>query len=277
VPRPVASVVIRTKDEAKDLGGVLDALAEQSVARETEIIVVDSGSSDGTVEIALGRGVRVLEIPAKTFSFGGALNTGCQTATSPVGIALSGHAYPPDAGWLERLCRHFDDERIACASGTLGGPNGDLLSEPVLEDVEMARDHPYWGYSNGAGGFRLSLWRQRPFRADMPGTEDKEWAWYWLQRGYLVALDPTLTAIHDHTQEPMLDNYRRARREWRGYSMYLDVAPTSFMAIARSRWTKRGPGQRVPRRRHLASLVGQYVERRRLGWSSRRSATRPMR
>jgi glycosyltransferase involved in cell wall biosynthesis len=62
-PAPLASVVIRSKDEAASIGTTLRALAAQTVADRLEVIVVDSGSSDGTVAIAREAGARVLQTP----------------------------------------------------------------------------------------------------------------------------------------------------------------------------------------------------------------------
>ncbi len=89
----------------------------------------------------------------------------------------------------------------------------------------MARANPFWGYSNSSGAFRAELWRERPFREDMPGTEDKEWAWHWLQQGRVVVVDPTFATEHSHRDEGPRQVFARARNEWAGYAAYLDLEP----------------------------------------------------
>src|SRR5947207_3284777 len=79
--------------------------------------------------------------------------------------------------------------------------------------------------ANEAGAFRADLWRERPFREDMPGTEDKEWAWHWLERGHVVVVDPSFATEHSHRDEGPLAVYRRSRDVWRGFAMYLDLDP----------------------------------------------------
>src|SRR4051812_32468976 len=111
------SVVIRAKDEAASIGRTLDLLAAQTLAPHAEVIVVDSGSTDGTVDIVRAAGVRLVEIPASSFTYGGALNTGCELAGAPLIVALSAHAFPPDERWLERMVGAFGDDTIACAVG----------------------------------------------------------------------------------------------------------------------------------------------------------------
>jgi rhamnosyltransferase len=264
---PLASIVIRTKDEGDSIGRLLEILQSQTIADRLELIVVDSGSTDTTVAIARERGVEPIEIPAASFTFGGALNTGCEVASAPLIVALSAHAFPHDDGWAERMVAAFADERVACACGDPLQPDGRPLADPVLQDAEHARRHPFWGYSNAAGGFRAELWRQRPWRADMPGTEDKEWAWKWLQEGWLVRIDPELLVDHDHSHDPWRSTYERSRREWVGYAMYLDLEPFPLRAALRRWWSDRDGHANAARARlspwRAARIAGEWAGRRR--------------
>lgn len=263
---PAVSVIVRAKNEEASIGRVLDILNEQRVGGRVETIVVDSGSTDATAEISRERGAQVVSIPAESFTFGGSLNTGCEEASAPVIVALSAHAYPPDPGWLGRMLRWFDDPQVACAYGTPMDPEGRKLREPVVQDLERAEQYPFWGYGNAAGAFRADLWRQYPFRADMPGTEDKEWAWHWIQRGYHSILDPSLVVDHDHWHDPLRDVYRRARREWQGYAMYLDLPPYGLRSMVREWWSGAGYTSRVRALlsyRRAVALLGRWAGRRR--------------
>ena len=67
----VASVIVRAKNESASIGRVLELVREQRVdGGEVEVIVVDSGSTDGTPAIAREKGARLIEIPARSFTFG---------------------------------------------------------------------------------------------------------------------------------------------------------------------------------------------------------------
>src|SRR3954452_5666114 len=128
-PKPLASVVIRAKDEAASIGRLLDILRGQTIAKRLELIVVDSGSTDGTLDVVRERGVEPIEIPAQSFTFGGALNTGCEAAGAARIVARWAHPSPPDEHWAERMVAAFDDERAAAAGGDVRGPDGEPLRE----------------------------------------------------------------------------------------------------------------------------------------------------
>ena len=55
------SIVIRTLNESKYLGSLLDAIQIQTY-KNVELIVVDSGSTDSTLSIASKKCQKVLEI-----------------------------------------------------------------------------------------------------------------------------------------------------------------------------------------------------------------------
>jgi glycosyltransferase involved in cell wall biosynthesis len=272
VSAPAASVIVRARDEAASIGRVLELLHAQELAggARAEVIVVDSGSTDGTGAIARGMGATVIEIPAAGFTFGGSLNTGCEASSAPILVALSAHAFPRDTRWLARMLDCFGDPLVACAYGCPNAPEGGELRGRLVQDEQHARRYPYWGYGNPAGGFRAELWRRRPFRADMPGTEDKEWAWHWLQRGMRVVIDPELAVGHDHSKDGAPDIYRRYRREWQGYGMYLDLPPYPLQDVVREWWFERDTY-----RSHMRARLSHRRAARLAGtWAGRRSARR---
>lgn len=231
-----------------------------------ELIVVDSGSRDQTAEIARRHGAKVLEIPADQFTFGGALNTGAGSAGGEILVALSAHAFARDSGWLARLVAKFADPAVACASADRYLPDGAPLLTPVRQGRELARLHPEWGYSNAAGGFRAELWRQRPFRSDLPACEDREWSRYWIEHGYVCVIDPALTVEHDHTHDPAPSIYRRARREAQGFGEFLELPPYGPRELMGDWWSDlrfyNSPLRARLSHRRAARMLGTYAGRR---------------
>jgi hypothetical protein len=178
-------------------------------------------------------------------------------------VALSAHAFPPDAGWLARLADALSDSRVACACGDLRGPDARPLQVAVEQDLSLVEHDPEWGYSNGAGGFRAELWRRHPFREDLPGCEDKEWAWHWMRHGLVCRIDPALAVEHDHTHDSLAATYVRARREAAGLSAFLVLPGYGASALVREWWSERGwhrsrlQARLSPRR--MARLLGKYA------------------
>lgn len=260
-----ASVVIRVRDGAATLPAVLDALAAQ---REPHaVVVVDSGSTDGTLALVRGRVGRVVELPAAEFSFGRALNRGVAAlgaGAAPVTVALSADAVPRDPGWLGRMVEALADPLVACAFGEERGLNGRPLALPVRQDLGLAVAHPEWGYSNGAGAFRTALWRERRFREDLPFTEDREWALWALGSapGRVCVLDPALAVDHDHAHEPLPATFRRAMLERRGFEGFLELPAYGLRAAAGEWWGDQGwhasPARARISPRRLARLAGKW-------------------
>jgi rhamnosyltransferase len=274
---PGASVIIRVRNEHQNLDRCLQLLsAQRDVAGRVEVIVVDAGSTDATPDVAARHGARLLPIGPDRFSFGGALNAGAEAARGDVLVSLSAHAFPRDHRWLARVVSALADPEIACASGDPYDPDGRPLTAPVAQDAALALSRPEWGYSNAAGAFCAELWHRRPFRADLPGCEDKEWALYWLREGYRCLVDPSLAVDHDHTHDSLRAIFTRARREAAAYGAFLPPADASgtgtgtgrsrLRALASEWWTDTrwydSPARARLSHRRAARLLGAYAGRR---------------
>ncbi len=268
ITSPQVSVIIRVRDEAANLERSLRLLAGQRCGgRTVEVVVVDGGSSDGTMDAARAHGARIVEIPRSAFTFGRALNLGCANARGELLVALSAHAFAHDADWLARLLEPFSDPRVACACGDRYGPLGEELTARVEQSLALAREWPDWGYSNAAGAFRAELWRRHPFRSDLPGCEDKEWAMHWLARGRVCVIEPSFSVDHDHTHDSVRAIYRRARTEWAGFATFLELPPYTASELAHDWWSdQRWYGSTLRARfshRRAARMLGTYAGRRR--------------
>lgn len=230
---PRASVIVRTKDSARTLGRALSLLRAQTVP--AEILIVDSGSSDDTLAIARAEADRVIEIPAVSFTFGHALNIGAAAARAPIHFALSSHAIPPDTLWIERSLAKYDRADVAGTSGapTLPGTS-DPLTTTVYQDLELATQHPYWGFSNTASSWRADVWEQFPFDEALPSCEDKEWAFRVLRAGWTVAIDARLAVGDAHRRQHGLRHlYRRTRLEAEAIASFAPVPPPTLGAFMR--------------------------------------------
>lgn len=261
---PRLSALIRCRDEERGIGRLLDMLRAQTIGDEIEIVVIDSGSRDGTLDEVCRRGLEPLRIRPSEFTYGRALNLAAATASAPICLSISAHVRILDDAWAARLVRAFDDPRVACAYGPSMEPRRlRPLPEALLQDLPHARAHPLWGYSNSSGAFRRALWQERPFDEHLKADEDLEWAWHWLHRGWLVLLDPALAVHHSHADEGPVRTFRRRRAEAAAVHRFREVDPLPARAVLSEWWW--GPhlhrsdlrARLDPRR--LAALAGKYT------------------
>jgi rhamnosyltransferase len=262
--QPELAALIRSRNEERGIGRLIDSLRTQTIADSLEIVVIDSGSEDRTVTEVRNRGLEPLQIRSEEFTYGRALNVAANAAGAPLCVSISAHARPRDNGWAARMVACFEDERVACAFGQRMHPDEPRpLQEPLLQDFEHARAHPFWGYANSAGGFRRDLWSRRPFDEELAASEDLEWALYWQRQGWLVLLDPALDIEHSHRDEGPRRTFRRIRSEVACVSTFQPVDPLPLHRAVAEWWS--GPhlhrsnlrARLDPRR--MATLAGKYI------------------
>lgn len=273
---PAASVIVRCKDEATTIERVLHALGRQTIA--VEIIVIDSGSTDGTLDIARRHADRLIEIRPEEFSFGGALNLGAAEAEAAVHVALSAHCEPAREDWIERALTWYRDPAIAATNGDVRGPDGRPLEAPIIQDRALAWAHPEWGFSNHAASWRAEVWREHRFDETMTASEDKEWARRVLAAGWLIAYDPLLwvSSRHRRTAGPRA-LFDRSRREAFEMASHADVPLLTTREALRRWWSDLPAGSRRPPWFHrlnylrTAEIAGRWTGHRRVrrGWARR--------
>ena len=181
-------------------------------------MVVDSGSTDGTLEIVRRFPVTLVQIPPEDFTYGYALNLGVSHADGDLIATLSAHSLPTDADWLRSLISPFQDPRVAGVYGrqvprtnaTLFELAGMRLTGLLSERPKLLDKRPL--FSNANGAFRRSLWAEHPFDELIRGAEDIAGARSMQEHGYLIAYEPKAAVYHSHGEHP-LRHLRRASRD----------------------------------------------------------------
>jgi len=206
------SVVIPVKDGGLDLVRCLEAIALQQVDEEVEVVVVDSGSTDGSAERARGLGARVHEILAEEFTHGGARNLGAELARGDVIVFTSQDAYAVDERWLAALVAPLrDDTAVAGVYGRqlphqqaipseryfldfLYGPEPrrQRLTDPDRLSFEATL------FSNVNSAISRTVLERYPLAADVIMSEDQEWSRRVLLAGLEIVYEPNARVRHSH-------------------------------------------------------------------------------
>lgn len=209
------SIVIRAYNEEKHIGRLLEGIRQQTF-KDVEVILVDSGSTDGTVSVAESFGARVVNIPSAEFTFGRSLNFGVHAATRELVIIASAHVYPVYPDWIESLLRPFEDEKVALTYGKQRGPADAKYSEQQIyhqwyPDTNKP-DQPTTFCNNANAAIRKSLWEKNLYDETLTGLEDLAWGKWAKEQGYKISYIAEAEVIHIHNETPR-GVYNRYRRE----------------------------------------------------------------
>ena len=237
------SVVIPVKNGAATIRQCLESLTGQTIARQMEIILIDSGSTDDTTRIAAEFAVQVLSIPAESFNHGLTRNLGVDNAKGEFIYFTVQDARLSSKDALQRMVEHFADKEIMAVCGKQAVPP-ETDKNPVdwFRPISASGVQRYHfpdpsGYTSLPASRRLELSRwdnvnamyrrfalqQLPFiRADF--AEDMFWARSALEKGWAILSDSGIVTWHYHYR-----NFSYAFRETfiLHYSIYryFDILP----------------------------------------------------
>lgn len=212
---PRCSIIIRCHNEREHIGRLLRGILEQTVS-DVQIVVVDSGSTDGTLDLVRHFPVDLVHIAKEDFSFGYALNEGCRVARSEFLVIASAHVYPTYRDWLELLLAPFDDPQVALVYGKQRGDERTRFSEGQVfrrwfpDESAVRQSHPFCNNANAV--IRRTLWEEMPYDESLTGLEDLSWAKRALARGYRLAYAAEAEIVHVH-EESLAQIFRRYERE----------------------------------------------------------------
>jgi rhamnosyltransferase len=245
----VISIVIPVKNGGDDLRRCLDAIATQRVDDEVEVVVVDSGSTDGSDTLAEAAGARVHRIPPEEFNHGGTRNLGASLARGDILVFTSQDAHAEGDDWLARLTEPLRDPVVAGAYARQVAHEGakppeefflDYLYGPkarvqrAASEVELSMETTL--FSNVASAIRRELFEKFRFVDDINMSEDQEWSRRVLLEGYAIAYEPRAVVRHSHDY-----NLRAAFRRFyeSGYSSRRAYASEagSLVVVARRWWS----------------------------------------
>jgi rhamnosyltransferase len=212
--KPTCSIVIRAYNEEKHVGRLLTGIFQQTV-KDVQVILVDSGSTDATLQIASSFPIEVVNIRPEEFTFGYSLNQGIRHCKADKVVFASAHVYPVYPDWLEKLIQPLDNPQVALTYGKQRGMETTKFSEHMIfqqwfPDHSVRRqDHPFCNNANAA--IRRELWEQHPYDETIPALEDLAWANWAQKQSYQIAYvcEAEVIHVHNETWPGVFNRYRR--------------------------------------------------------------------
>ncbi len=226
---PDTAIVVRCRNEERWIGETLERLKKQTY-QNFEIIVVDSGSTDKTLEIVKEFDVTLVEIKPEEFTYPYAINVGITASTaSDFYVILSAHSLPIGETWLASAIRNIkrDPQALGVYGPLLAMPDGSLTDK-------LFHNTGYWlskkkmlpstsckitVMKGGVMGFtnaliRKDLYEQYPIdEAYAGGGEDHVWTEYWINQGYHAIKDLNFAVHHSHYLGPI--GWYKQWRHWK--------------------------------------------------------------
>src|SRR3954471_3998687 len=199
---PEVSIVMRSFNEAWALGDTLAMLRRQA-GPAWELIVIDSGSTDGSVGmIREFAPAHFIQIASKDYVPGRVMNHGMRLARANRVLFLNADATPANENWLAPLARSLEAPNVAAVFGRQA-PRPDSAAVFAC-DYERCfgenRESANWDhfFSMVSSGLRKDIWSLRGFLENLQYAEDDEYTRWARAQGYKVEFVPESVAVHSH-------------------------------------------------------------------------------
>lgn len=244
---PKASVVVPTFDAGPKFRDLLERLFEQETDFDYEVLVIDSGSTDGTVELARSSGAAVHQVPKSEFDHGATRNRGVELSAGEYVALTVQDAVPLDDRWLAKMVE--DLERDGLVAGVYGRqvprPESDEFTRLLVDGwptASLTRREQFAGsperyhglpaaeqrelatFDNVSSCIRRPVWKGIPFRKTSFG-EDVRWGKEVVEAGYKVVYEPGAAVIHSHPRGATYD----LRRHYVDQRVLIDLFGPAFL------------------------------------------------
>ena len=224
----LVSIIIRSFNEAWALRETLPALCAQDY-KNWELIVIDSGSTDGSVDLIRAAAPRhFVQIRPEEYNPSRVMNHGMQLARSELAIFLNADATPQGPQWLRPLVAQLHDAKTAAVFGRQIPRPG--CRAVYWHDYDRCfgtkRDSANWDhfFSMVSSGIRKDVWSRRGFLETMQYSEDDEYTRWCRAQGYRVVYCPASVVMHSHNYTPT-QAYKRSFGEARALAAVWDSSP----------------------------------------------------
>jgi rhamnosyltransferase len=178
---------------------------------EVEVVVVDSGSREGSHDSASGFGARVYSIPSAEINHGRTRDLAAEPAPRDVLVFTTQDAYAADERWLATLVGPLRSDSVA---GTYGSQLPHASARPSeryfldvpygptarAQRIESEEDLTFEAtrFSNVNSAIPRKIWEEYRFADDIVMSEDREWLRRALTASMTIAYQPSAAVFHSH-------------------------------------------------------------------------------
>jgi rhamnosyltransferase len=216
------SIIVLSKNGARFIAQLLNKVYSQKVDRGYEVIIIDSGSTDGTLDILKNYPLRLIEIPPQEFGHGKTRNLGAQLAQSEILVFLNGDAIPKDSFWLLSLIRTLEKSDDIAGAYSKVLPREDcnpLRAREILNDasyqfretkiksitdinlynnMSYGEKRIFLAFETISCAIKKPFLQKFSFRDDIEFGEDLEWSKRIMEAGFKIAFEPSSQVVHSH-------------------------------------------------------------------------------
>ncbi len=211
-----ASIVLLTKNGGKDLDSCLSAIFSQKTSYDFEVIAIDSGSTDDTLDILNKFPVKVVSIMPEKFGHGSTRNLGARLAKGKYLVFITQDAIPFNEYWLELLinCMNEDEEIAGAYSRNIPKLGCDPFEaryiarawgeKKEVKSIKNCKNYKKYYkklvfFSDTSSCIRKDVWEKFPFNEDLVQTEDQDWSKKVLEARYKIVYEPASIVYHSHS------------------------------------------------------------------------------
>ena len=233
------SIVIRCLNENNNLKYLIPKILQQNY-KDYEIIFVDSGSTDGTIDtinrfIDENDNFNLCHIKKSEFTFGKSLNIGFEKSTGDIIISLSAHCFPTNNSWLQSILEPFGITNIGIVFGSQSPHQKTRHSEASVQNTwfngsSRITDDAF--LNNGNAAYRRVIWEKFKFDEQLTGLEDIEMGIKSLRTGWKIfySAEAEVEHLHEENYKTIKNRYRRESEAMK----YLDSLNSSDMKIIKN-------------------------------------------
>lgn len=228
--QPEASIILLTFNGEQYLDEVLTSIFCQKTEFKFEVIAIDSGSKDLTVNILKKYPVKIYSIPNSEFGHGKTRNMGGRLASGKYIVFLTQDATPASPYWLENLIKAQRDVKGVVGVYSrqlprqncnpcewrdieLGAPPVSIIKRVDFTDVLQKETYDkhyrqFITFSDVSSCIRKEVLERFPFNENIKMVEDQEWCKRAIEAGHAVAYEASSAVYHSHNY-PISMIYRR--------------------------------------------------------------------